>query len=64
MKNENKICLHDLADKILRISRASLDIATGRKLRELAAEVRAKANEIGGSGSAQDLQDPRTRRDH
>jgi hypothetical protein len=37
--------LRDLAARILRISRGSLDMGTGRKLRELAKEVSDKAAE-------------------
>jgi hypothetical protein len=42
--------LRDLAARILRISRGSLDMGTGRKLRELAKEVSDKAAEGGRSG--------------
>jgi hypothetical protein len=37
--------LRDLAARILRISRSSLDMGTGRKLRDLAKEVSDKAVE-------------------
>jgi hypothetical protein len=42
--------LRDLAARILRISRGSLDMGTGRKLRELAKEVSDKAAESERSG--------------
>jgi phosphate uptake regulator len=46
-KSEQKMekYLRDLSERILRISRTSLDIGTGRKLRELADEIARKADE-------------------
>jgi hypothetical protein len=39
--------LKNLATRILRISRASLDMGTARKLRELSRELEDKADEFG-----------------
>jgi hypothetical protein len=40
--------LRNLASRLLRISRASLDIGTARKLREISRELDNKADESGG----------------
>lgn len=39
--------LRELAARVLRISRTTMDIGTGRKLRELADDIRARAEMAG-----------------
>ena len=47
--------LQDLAVRLMRVSRASLDIGTAKKLRELSYEVGEKADEpTGGDSSRED----------
>ena len=46
--------LKNLAARLLRLSRASLDIGTARKLRELSRELEEKADEFGGDAFSRD----------
>jgi hypothetical protein len=55
--------LRDLAGHLRRISRASLDMGTGKKLREIAQEVSEKADEFEQSPPAK-WEGSRVRRDH
>lgn len=42
--------LRELAARVLRISRTTMDIGTGRKLRELADDIRARAETADDDG--------------
>jgi hypothetical protein len=46
--------LRNLASRLERISRASLDIGTARKLREISRELDNKADEFGGEEHRRD----------
>jgi hypothetical protein len=56
--------LRNLASRLLRISRASLDIGTARKLRELSNEVGEKAEACGEAHDREDEERDARHRSH
>jgi hypothetical protein len=56
--------LKNLAARLLRISHASLDMGTARKLRELSRELKDKADELGGDTFNRDSERNANHRSH